>query len=472
VPMNILGSAGSIDPAAAAYTTYTGVRSGFSEQQTVSAQAHGQLLTLPNNGDLSLAAGGDYRRESGGTTPDPLTAAGDTTGNAAAPTSGAYNVYEGFGELSLVPVSGKEFADWLEFNLAARAFRYNTFGSGVTWKTGVLFRTINGFSVRGTYSTAFRAPSVLELYQGKTDGFPATADPCDTKPRGTTIMLDAGVAAECAREGVPATASFGTAQQRTVSGGNANLKAETAKVITAGLVLEPPQIKGLALTADYWNVDITNAIQALGATVILASCYNHGLPEFCTQVHRNSTLGGTIDFIDNPMQNVGGTSTSGIDFALSYDHKLGSAGRFREFAEAQYLLKYNLDNVTQVVHGAGNYDLGARPRYKANFATMWQHPAGLGAGFNVRYVGTYKECDQNNCNGGAPARTVDHWYKADLFGSYALKTPAGTTTLTVGVNNLMDRNPPLIYIGFQADSDAPTYDYMGRFFYARMSQLF
>jgi outer membrane receptor protein involved in Fe transport len=470
VPMNILGSSGSVDPAAAAFTTYTGVRSGFSEQQTVSAQAHGQLLTLPNNGDLSLAVGGDYRREAGGTTPDPLTATGDTTGNAAAPTSGKYNVYEGFGELSLVPVSGKELVDWLEFNLAARAFRYNTFGSGVTWKTGVLFRTFNGISLRGTYSTAFRAPSVIELYQGKQDGFPATADPCDTKPRGTTIALDPMVAAECAREGVPATASFGTAQQRTVSGGNASLKAETAKVITAGVVFEPPQIKGLALTADYWNIDIEDAIQALGATVILGSCYNHGVQSFCDQVHRNANLGGTIDFIDNPIQNVGGTTTSGIDFALTYDHKLGSAGRFREFAEAQYLLKYNLDNVTQVLHGAGNYDLGARARFKANFATMWSHPSGVAAGFNVRYVGSYKECDQNNCNGGALSRDVAKWYKGDVYASYGAKSTAGLTTLSVGVNNVMNQNPPLIYIGFQADSDAATYDYMGRFIYMRLTQ--
>jgi outer membrane receptor protein involved in Fe transport len=103
---------------------------------------------------------------------------------------------------------------------------------------------------------------------------------------------------------------------------------------------------------------------------------------------------------------------------------------------------------------------------------MWQHPSGMGAGFNLRYIGKFKECDQNNCNGGAPARTVEQWYKADVFSSYAVKSAAGTTTLTVGVNNVLDRNPPLIYIGFQADSDAPTYDYMGRFFYARMSQTF
>lgn len=472
VPMNILGPVGSIDPAAAAYVTFTGVRSGFSEQQTASAQAHGRLLALPNNGDLSLAVGGDVRKESGGTTPDPLTATGDTTGNAQAPTSGSYDVVEGFSELSLVPVSGKDLVDWLELDLAARGFRYNTFGSGVTWKAGLLFRTIGGFSVRGTYSTAFRAPSVIELYQGKADSFPATADPCDTKPRGTTITLAPMVAAECAAEGVPASAAFGTAQQRAQIGGNPDLEAETAKVLTAGVVFEPPQVKGLSFTADYWKIDIDNAIQALGATVILASCYNHGLTAFCGQIHRNPLLGYAIDYIDNPVQNVGGTATSGIDFAAQYEHKFDVLGRFREFAEAQYLLKYNLDNVSQVLHGLGRYDLGARPRVKANFASMWQHPSGIGAGFNVRYVGPFKECDQNNCNGGALSRDVAKWYKADVYASYAVKSTAGTTTVALGVNNVLDRNPPTIYIGFQADSDAPTYDYMGRFIYARLTQQF
>jgi len=57
-------------------------------------------------------------------------------------TSGSYNVAEGFGELSLVPISHTEAVDWLELSLAARAFRYNTFGSGVTWKTGALYRPI------------------------------------------------------------------------------------------------------------------------------------------------------------------------------------------------------------------------------------------------------------------------------------------------------------------------------------------
>src|SRR4029078_624318 len=111
------------------YSTFTGTAKAFNQQRTALAQAHGRLLKLPNNGDLSIAVGGDFRREAGGFTPDPITAAGDSTGTSALPTKGHYNVVEGFSELSLVPISGKPGAEWLEISLAARGFRYNTFGS-------------------------------------------------------------------------------------------------------------------------------------------------------------------------------------------------------------------------------------------------------------------------------------------------------------------------------------------------------
>ena len=473
VPMNILGPSGSIDPAARDYVTFTGISSGYNQQQTVLGQAHGRIAKLPNNGDLSLAVGVDYRKESGGFSPDPLTATGDTTGPATAPTDGSYNVAEGFGEISLVPISGQKFAEWVELNLAARAFHYNTFGNGVTWKAGGLFRTINGIAVRGTYSTAFRAPSVGELFAGAAEGFPPVEDPCDTaSPSGHDISPMA--AAECKAEGVSATAKFGTAQQKAIGGGNTKLKAETANVITAGVVFEPPQAKGLALTADYFNIDITQAIQALDAGAILENCYERGIKSYCMQVHRDPQIGNQIDFIDAPVLNVGGTATSGMDFAVVYDHKFGDAGRFREQLEAQYLFKYNLDNSIQVLHYRGNYDFsGVFPKVKANLAVAWSHPSGVGAGLNVRYVGSFKECQNNSCNTpGSLFRDVDAWYKGDIYVSYGFKNAAGRTTITAGVNNVLDRDPSLIYVGFAGDSDSSTYDYMGRFFYGRVSHLF
>jgi outer membrane receptor protein involved in Fe transport len=299
-------------------------------------------------------------------------------------------------------------------------------------------------------------------------------DPCDTRPPGSTgtVTLDPVAAKRCQEAMVPTNAVYNTRQQRAVSIGNPNLEAETAKVITAGMVYEPPQVKGLSFTADYWNIDISKAIQQLGSAVILANCYTRDLDQYCKLIHRAPASNFAIDFIEDTRLNVGGTRTSGIDVAASYDHAWGNIGRFSEHIEGQYLLKYNLDNEIQVVHGLGNYDLGVYPRYKANFSTLWGHPSGAGAGVNVKFVGKFKECLNNNCNGGAPGRWVDHWYKFDLFGTYALKSTAGKTSITVGVNNVLDRNPSLIYIGLQGDSDASTYDYFGRFYYARMAQAF
>src|SRR5262249_53755025 len=162
-----------------------------------------------------------------------------------------------FSELSIVPLSGKPLAEWTEISLAARGFHYNTFGNGATWKAGGLFKTIGGVALRGTYSTAFRAPSVNELYSGKGVSFPKANDPCSTATNGDGVtdgpLMNPVLAARCAAQGVPTDAVFGTTQQQAVGGGNPDLKPETAKVITAGIVVEPPAVKGLSLTLDYFN---------------------------------------------------------------------------------------------------------------------------------------------------------------------------------------------------------------------------
>jgi outer membrane receptor protein involved in Fe transport len=115
------------------------------------------------------------------------------------------------------------------------------------------------------------------------------------------------------------------------------------------------------------------------------------------------------------------------------------------------------------------------PTFKANFSSVWERK-GVSAGLNLRFINSYKECVNNDCNSDENlemfARDVDANFTADLFGGYMFKSAAGTTRLTVGVNNLTDQRPPLIYVGFAGDSDASTYDYMGRYFYARLAQAF
>jgi iron complex outermembrane recepter protein len=481
VPLNILNP-GHVDPGAISYLTFTGTQAGTNEQHTTLLTASGKLADLPNHGDISLAIGGDYRFERGSSMPDPLTATGDTTGNASQPTTGSYNTLEAFSELSIVPYSGGEFVKWAEINAAGRAYRYNTFGSGATGKVSALVRSAGGVALRGTYGTAFRAPNVAEMFAGQADGFPLLEDPCDTKPpsKKNQIVLDPMVSAQCMAQGVPTGAIFGTSQQRALSGGNPKLNPEKGNVATAGLVYEP--LKGLDFTADYWRIQIDDAITTLNPQTILAQCYQGGIDKFCNQIQRDPTT-HEISHLVNIVQNVGGVSTSGLDLSAGYQYR-NAAGTFRHSVEGTYLFKYNIDTGTlrdpkdptkgnQILHGRGYYDLGVNPDLKFNIFTLWSHPSGLGAGFNFRFVDSYQECNQNNCNSPANGRRdVSNYATGDVYVAYGLKTSQGNTSITVGMNNAANVTPPVIYNGGALNSDESAYDFMGRQFYLRLSQLF
>jgi hypothetical protein len=202
----------------------------------------------------------------------------------------------------------------------------------------------------------------------------------------------------------------------------------------------------------------------------------------CALITRNPN--GSIDTINDVVANVGGTTTSGVDFAISYDHTF-PFGRIRTGLEGTYLNEFNFANLvdpsTPLV-AKGNYDFGVYTPLKTNFTTQWARD-GISAGFNIRYIAGFDECDGGDCNSlkgedvtaeerAALTREVDANITADIFAGYTLKSAAGVTTLSVGMNNVLDQDPPLIYTGFAGDSDSSTYDYMGRFVYARLSQQF
>ncbi len=485
VPLDLLGGEGSITPEMLDYISYTGIDDSFIQQQTLLATAGGRVAKTPWGGDVSLAVGADYRIESAADIPDPVTAAGDTTGNSRSETRGDYNVKEAFAEISVVPITKRQFAKWVEVNAAARVFDYNTFGSGATWKLGGLWAIPQGVSLRGTYSSAFRAPNIAELYSGQGDSFPGITDPCETASQNG----NAAVLARCmeVHSGFPAAFDFPFSQTQSQVGGNPLLQEETANVFTGGIVIEPPQVKGLSFTLDYWNFQIENAIQAFGVQNILNACYGvyDVSPEVrdaqCAKIQREA---GSffLSNVQNLQENIGGTDASGIDFAIAYDHQR-PFGRFRHSFEGTWLLEQTSTFPGFEIEGKGNYDLAAFPELKTNFATIWAHK-GLSAGLNVRYINAFKECEDSNCavDEGDPddpmddvvplSRKIDMNITADLFFGYTAKSTAGTTSLTVGVNNITDQDPPLIYSGFLGNSDASTYDFLGRYFYTRLTHNF
>jgi len=478
VPVNLLTPAGTIAQDQLKGLTFKDQGVGNDTVRTVLATAGGQIATLPHEGKISIALGGNYRKEAGDQSPPSVASAGYSTDNFVRETEGKYNIFEGYSELAIVPFSGHPIAKWVELDLGARALRHSEFGSSLTYKAGGLFRTVQGIALRGTYATAFRAPSLRDTIGGVFQSTPAAEDPCDTQPPSAgegRKTLAPSVQAQCTAQGVPLDSTFNTNLQIAQTGGNPDLKAETAATVTLGVVVEPPQLEGLALSADYWHIAIDDAIEKLGVQTIFANCYDRQIQSSCDLIHRDR-LSHRISPVEQLLQNVDRTTSSGVDLALAYDAKIDGVGRIRAGLQGQYLVRYDLDTSQQRIHGAGFYDLGAYPHYKANLSSSWAHASGASGGFTLRYVGSYRECASNNCNNAdnlaMASRDVGRYFKLDLFGGYDFRSRAGKTTLQIGVNNVLDATPPVVYNAIAANSDAATYDFVGRSAYVRLAQLF
>jgi outer membrane receptor protein involved in Fe transport len=481
-PLNLLGGPGSIDATQANYLGFSGTSRAFDALFSVGLNAGGDLFTIAADRPVSLAIGYEFRRQSGAQVADPIVQAGDSADFNFKSTNGFFTVNEAYAELSLPLLSNMPGVESLEASVAARYVNYSTFGDNTSYKFGLRYTPIRDFTVRGTYSTAFRAPSISELYLGGNETDPAATDPC-----ADLTVLTPAVAARCRSTGVVGTGSADTGLQELVrQAGNPKLKAETAKAFSLGVVIQPQAVKGLSVTVDYFNVTIEDAIGFVGAPYILQGCYFGGHQPFCDLIVRNKA--GAIQYINDFTMNGGKKSTGGIDLAVKYALPT-PVGRFAFSFDGSWLAFLDstlvLGGGFPTVHGKGNYDLGALPAFKANVGGDWSM-GGLLAGVIARYVGNFKECsnpyDPSTAAGGLcnltdgttnpNARQVGHYVQVDVHAGYTLATVLGKTGFYVGVSNLLNQQPPYIYSASLANSDPSTYDYLGRYIYGRVTQTF
>ena len=482
VPLNLFGGAGSITPDQVTPLTFTGALRGTNQMTSFLANTGGELFHLFAERPVGLAAGYEYRFLSGESIPDPLTVAGLTTGNKGSITRGKYHVNEGYGELSVPILSNVDYAQDLEATIAGRVFNYSTFGTGGTYKFGTRWRVVRDFTVRGTYSTGFRAPSISDLYAGLADAFPPVSDPC----RGAGVAGGGPPPGSC---GPAANNGDAQTQLRSQVGGNPLLKPEHAKMFTTGIVIEPRMVRNLAITVDYYNITVDDTITTLGASVILSGCYPSdpsATPKYCNLITRDPVT-QRITNIVNQAVNVGQDKTDGIDLALTYAVPTASFGRFTLGFDGTWLHKYDrtLADGT-LIHGRGNFDLngsgtgGVYPAFKFVSGVSWSF-AGLAAGVNTRFLSAFTECGTSSGNfagsglcyvNATYTRRVSAYNTYDIFLAYTISSTLGRTTIGAGVNNLFDKAPSAIYNGFTAASDPTAYDFMGRFFYGRIGHAF
>jgi iron complex outermembrane recepter protein len=492
VPLNLLHvDNGLVTPDQAAGIGYTGVSRNSLQMVSIQANTSGELFTLMADRPVGLALGYEYRHELGANIPDPIGAAGDSTDFSFKATQGGFHVNEGYAELS-IPIINKQPYIWnLEATAAGRVSDYSNFGTQGTYKLGARYSAIPDFTLRGTFSTAFRAPSIAELFLGQSDNFPNAIDPCSgfdpigNKPK----PIPPDVAARCA-----AAANNGdtSTQIKTHNGGFAGLKPETANIFTAGIVLEPRWVKNLSVTVDYWNFRIFNSILNSGGQVILNGCYARGIQSYCNQIHRDPRTQSVI-LIDDLNTNVGNDKVDGIDVALRYGLPT-QVGRFGFLFDGTWLHKYDrILGDGSTITGKGTFDLagnsgfigGVYPDFKFNTGVNW-NLGGFGAGVTMRYIGGYKECaaiDGSNTGGLCyltnnpasgftqfPTHHVSAYSTFDLSLGYRLNTAFGRTTLGLGVNNVFDKTPPIVFDSFTPQSDPTAYDFLGRFVYLRLTQ--
>ncbi|HKZ11598.1 MAG TPA: TonB-dependent receptor [Rhodanobacteraceae bacterium] len=453
----------------------------------ISAGANGNLFSLPA-GDVQLAVGALYRKQSMNYTINPLALLDPVTGfcqisqeACGSPGSGNDSVKEAFAETLIPLLKEVPGAYSLNVDVGVRYSDYNSAGSTTNGKIAIEWRPIQDLLVRGTVSQVFRAPNLDQLYDGRSLVQPNLNDPC--------AHLSAAEVAQhpIACQFVPPNwAGNSPAQVNTYySGANVvggNLKPEHGKSVDFGLVYNPSWAPGLNTSLDFWHIYLYDTLVAIDGRTVVDACFNNGASPFCPFIHRydNTTQQpGQVFYIDTPVVNLGSLSTSGIDFTANYklphfDFGSFNPGDFKLGLATSYVSTFN-NNKTPGLPGstvdklAGTWDaqFGNVSRWRATASLGW-NLGNWDAQWRTRYISGVTALNADAATGAnLPVASVVY---NDL--QVGVAVPTIHTRFDIGVDNLFDKRPPLIYQNGQGNTDSATYDMMGTYYWARATLKF
>lgn len=464
----------------------------ISTLQVAQGSISGPLFTTGWASDpVAFAVGVEWRSMAAEFIPDTALSSGDVVGfNAGQPTEGSYDAKEVFGELR-IPIVQDNFIERFEISGGARYSDYSLEAVGGVWSyfAGAEFAPIPDITFRGQYQRAVRAPNVQELFGGQSVGFPPATDPCSNR----TAVADRTQALRdlCIATGVPSANVFQqfiqpNDQIQGAFGGNPNLQEEVADTFTAGVVLRPSFIPGLNITLDYYDIEIDNAISVAGGGVnnILNLCYNtirDASSAICGLISRDSqgVISGPPFVVTANNQNLARLTTSGWDFQLDYSTSVG----FSAWGEGEsrlgffFLGNYSDENdfvplvdlPDDVVECAGKFGLNCgnpTPKWKWSSRLSWMDGP-MTTTLRWRHVGKVSDDDDDT------DYFVEELEAYDLFDLAFGFNVNENFTLTMGVNNLFDKNPPIIGSNAeQANTYPGVYDVIGRDFFVSVNMNF
>jgi iron complex outermembrane receptor protein len=483
VPFNFFGGmgqdgTGSITQEMLDFVTYT--QRDLSEQtlRDFAFNVTGDLTELPG-GRMAFAAGIEFRDHEGSFSPDPIAERGETAGIPSGATAGAFDVTEYYGELTMPLLAGAPGVDYLELNLAARLSDYSTFGSESTYKVSSLWRPVQDVSLRASFSTGLRAPGIGELFGGAAREDFTFLDPCaDVNAQagsangGRDDPQPQNIVDNCAALGVPVNLTQSNPQLSAISAGNESLQPETSDNWTAGIVWSPGFVddvnwaEGLTASVDYYSLEIDDAIQGRDPGDVILACVLTLDPLFCDLTPRTSS--GQLGVVDNQLQNIGGIETSGLDFAINYVGPETGFGTFSARLNATYLNDYteitaNVDDTVSVTDRTGTHTdetfQRAFPEWRWTSNVYWMLND-WGAGLTFRWV------DEMELDGGG---TVDSALFTDVQVRWMPNFADDALTVTLGINNVLDEDPPVCFPCGVIGMSIVSHDLPGRVGYLRVS---
>ena len=311
---------------------------------SVDAKFTRTLMDLPG-GSMGLALGGEYRHQKAKLIPVSYTDIGDVIGLGYSAFDGEETLIAGYAEL-LVPV-----ASWLELDAAVRMDSYEHGEISTTPKVGIKWTPASWIALRGTYAEGFRAPNPAET-AGSSVGFANVRDP---------VRCALGAATGC--NNVPV--GF-------MNSPNPDLKPETAKSYTLGLVLDPTPTT--SLTVDFWQIERKDEI----TTLSLADALAQGLDTRNDDLVNGIPGSGTLMLVRTPYINASSTTVRGVDFDARQRFDLG------HFGKLMLDLQWSRTNLLERDFGGGNKSQYAgthgdcnvsncigTPKDRANFAMTW-----------------------------------------------------------------------------------------------------
>ncbi|WP_109125185.1 TonB-dependent receptor [Dyella sp. C11] len=472
-------------------------------EKTWHAGLSGDLVELPA-GMAQLALGYEFRRDYSSSQPDsglvPVPGGTCALGSQCAyPVSGGYFNRDVYAETFLPLLSGMTGVQSLNLTIGDRYSKNSIAGARNNWKFALEWKPFDDLLLRGTMEDVFRAPNFTELYTSVADAPFLSSDPCDGYTGQANLAL--------ACKNVPTDGSFRNTQEGNqvsalVAGAKVAgvpIKPEYGKSYDFGFVYSPSYVPGLSTTVDLWRVNLNNQITELSLQSVLDACAN-GLTQFCSAIQR--TASGTLAVTTTePFVNLGNMATSGIDWSANYKLPQFSFGQINIGVNSTYLKYFTMNtapgtagNTTFNVAGhflpygsaaesacPTNSGVCLMPRWRAQGFVDYQF-GGWEANWRMRYIGRFQNGgaagspeDTVSETTGAPAGTVLK-YGAMVYNDVSIGynlTPINTR-VDFGVNNLFDKQPPLLYANMtlNANTDPSDFDLIGRYWWARVTVKF